>query len=135
VRRSTDVAFPHLEAPPFQGEKGYRYASLLSKGESSMAQAGQQDWHEAAPQGIRQAKAAWAESMAQKSLGQAATTSGIKLDPLYTPADLPDFAYLLDLGMPGEEPYTRGIYPSLYRGRLWTMRMYTGFGTAAAGWS
>lgn len=96
-----------------------------------MAQAGQQDWHEAALRGIRQAKAAWAEPLARTPLRQAATTSGIELDPLYTPADLPDFAYLRDLGMPGEYPYTRGIYPSMYRGRLWTMRMYSGFGTAA----
>jgi len=55
------------------------------------------------------------------------TDSGIEIEPLYTEADLPD---QLDLGGPGEFPYTRGIYPTMYRGRFWTMRQYAGFGTA-----
>jgi methylmalonyl-CoA mutase, N-terminal domain len=52
--------------------------------------------------------------------------------PLYTPADLPDegFDYLRDLGFPGQYPFTRGIHPSMYRGRLFTMRQYAGFGSA-----
>jgi methylmalonyl-CoA mutase N-terminal domain/subunit len=52
---------------------------------------------------------------------------------VYTPAHLADagFDYLRDVGLPGEYPFTRGIYPSMYRGRLWTMRQYAGFGTAA----
>jgi len=51
---------------------------------------------------------------------------------VYTPADLADrgFDYLRDLGFPGEYPFTRGVYPSMYRGQLWTMRQYAGFGTA-----
>ncbi|HEV2131572.1 MAG TPA: methylmalonyl-CoA mutase family protein, partial [Longimicrobiaceae bacterium] len=57
------------------------------------------------------------------------TTSGIEVDRLYTPEDLePD--YEQDLGYPGEYPYTRGIQPTMYRGRFWTMRQYAGFGTA-----
>src|SRR5262249_15672680 len=48
-----------------------------------------------------------------------------------TPADLGGFDYLADLGFPGEYPYTRGIQPTMYRGRFWTMRQYAGFGTAA----
>jgi methylmalonyl-CoA mutase N-terminal domain/subunit len=88
------------------------------------------DWNEAALEAIRQAKAAWAKQFARKPLRQASTTSGIELEALYTPADLPDFVYLHDLGMPAVYPHTRGIYSSMYRGRLWTMRMYTGFGTA-----
>jgi methylmalonyl-CoA mutase, N-terminal domain len=95
-----------------------------------MVQNEQKDWNEAALEAIRQAKAVWAEQFMHKPLRKAATTSGIELDPLYTPADLPDFAYLRDLGIPAEYPYTRGIYNSMYRGRLWTMRMYSGFGTA-----
>jgi len=57
--------------------------------------------------------------------------SGIPLERAYTPAELPDFNYLADLGFPGEYPYTRGVQPTMYRGRLWTMRQYAGFGTAA----
>ena len=51
---------------------------------------------------------------------------------LYTPVDLADlgFDYLRDVGLPGEYPFTRGIYPTMYRGRCWTMRQYAGFGTA-----
>ena len=49
--------------------------------------------------------------------------------PLYTPLDTAGLHYSNDLGLPGEYPYTRGIYPSMYLGRLWTMRQYAGFGT------
>ena len=58
------------------------------------------------------------------------TTSSEPVERLYTPLDLPDFEYLTDLGFPGEYPYTRGVHPTLHRGRLWTMRMFAGFGTA-----
>ena len=58
-----------------------------------------------------------------------ATLSGIPLERLYSPADLPPQAGER-LGFPGEFPFTRGVYPSMYRGRLWTMRQYAGFGTA-----
>jgi methylmalonyl-CoA mutase, N-terminal domain len=57
------------------------------------------------------------------------TISGIDVDPLYTP-DSVDLDYERDLGFPGEPPFTRGVYPSMYRGRLWTMRQFAGFGTA-----
>jgi methylmalonyl-CoA mutase N-terminal domain/subunit len=59
-----------------------------------------------------------------------ATDSGTDIDRLYTPADTPERAYD-DLGFPGEPPFTRGIHSTMYRGRLWTMRQYAGFGTAA----
>ena len=55
------------------------------------------------------------------------TVSGEAVEPLYTADDLPDPA---EIGFPGEFPYTRGVYPSMYRGRLWTMRQFAGFGTA-----
>ncbi len=58
------------------------------------------------------------------------TRSGIPIDPLYTPEDLEDVDYDDDLGMPGEFPFTRGPYHSMYRGRRWTMRQFAGFGTA-----
>jgi methylmalonyl-CoA mutase N-terminal domain/subunit len=59
------------------------------------------------------------------------TESGIQVKPVYRPEDLgEDFDYSEKLGDPGEYPYTRGVYPSMYRGRPWTMRQYAGFGTA-----
>ncbi|MDH7564339.1 MAG: methylmalonyl-CoA mutase family protein [Candidatus Bathyarchaeota archaeon] len=61
--------------------------------------------------------------------GEFQTTSTIKVDRLYTPADV-NVNYLKDLGFPGEYPFTRGVYPTMYRARLWTMRQYAGFGTA-----
>jgi len=58
------------------------------------------------------------------------TSSGIIILPVYAPEDLPEFDYLDKLGYPGEYPFTRGVQPTMYRGRLWTMRQYAGFGTA-----
>ncbi|WP_436935052.1 acyl-CoA mutase large subunit family protein [Halovenus marina] len=57
-------------------------------------------------------------------------TDGQDVQRIYTPADLEGYDYERDLGFPGEEPYTRGVYPTMYRGRLWTMRQYAGMGTA-----
>ncbi|MFL5891254.1 MAG: methylmalonyl-CoA mutase [Solirubrobacterales bacterium] len=58
------------------------------------------------------------------------TISGQPIEPLYTEEDLAGWDTERDLGFPGEFPYTRGVYPSMYRGRLWTMRQFAGFGTA-----
>jgi methylmalonyl-CoA mutase, N-terminal domain len=58
------------------------------------------------------------------------TVSGYPIRPLYTPADLSGWEPNRDLGLPGEPPYTRGIHPTMYRGRLWTMRQFAGFGSA-----
>ncbi|NPB04656.1 MAG: methylmalonyl-CoA mutase, partial [Thermotogae bacterium] len=58
------------------------------------------------------------------------TSSGIEIKELYTHEDLADFDPEEMLGRPGEPPFTRGVYPNMYRGRLWTMRQYAGFGTA-----
>ena len=58
------------------------------------------------------------------------TLSQIPVNQVYTPEDLQDSDYLRDLGMPGEYPYLRGVHPTGYRGRLWTMRMFAGFGLA-----
>jgi methylmalonyl-CoA mutase N-terminal domain/subunit len=57
-------------------------------------------------------------------------TSGIPIKRLYTPLDNPGKNYALDLGFPGEYPYTRGVQPTMYRGRFWTMRQYAGFASA-----
>jgi methylmalonyl-CoA mutase N-terminal domain/subunit len=58
------------------------------------------------------------------------TLSEIPLERLYTPAEVPDLDYERDLGFPGEYPYTRGVQPTMYRGRFWTMRQYAGFASA-----
>ena len=59
-----------------------------------------------------------------------ATVSNHEVDRLYTPEDIADLDFDEDLGFPGEPPYTRGPYPTMYRGRTWTMRQFAGFGTA-----
>jgi len=61
---------------------------------------------------------------------QFVTASGRPVNRLYTPLDVAALDYDRDLGFPGQPPFTRGVYATMYRGRLWTMRMYSGFGTA-----
>ena len=85
---------------------------------------------------LRRALQAWEQDCLQKTLESMPerqpsfiTTSSEPVERLYTPLDLPDFDYLTDLGFPGEYPYTRGVHPTMHRGRLWTMRMFAGFGT------
>ncbi|MCX6663683.1 MAG: methylmalonyl-CoA mutase family protein [Euryarchaeota archaeon] len=56
--------------------------------------------------------------------------SDIEIKNLYTPEDIADLEYLKDVGFPGQEPFLRGVHPNLYRGRLWTMRQFAGFGSA-----
>ena len=72
----------------------------------------------------------WRSSAAVDDLPGSETESGIPVKPLYTPLDVDEERYTSEVGMPGEYPFTRGIYPSMYRGRLWTMRLYSGWGTA-----
>src|SRR5882724_2576928 len=59
------------------------------------------------------------------------TLSGLPMDRLYTEENLPNWDPEAALGYPGEFPFTRGIYPTMYRGRFWTMRQYAGFGSAS----
>src|SRR5918911_1760014 len=66
----------------------------------------------------------------EKRADERRTESGIEVKDLYRPEDLEGFDYAERLGDPGEYPYTRGVYPTMYRGRPWTMRQYAGFGTA-----
>ena len=84
---------------------------------------------------IRKAVATWraqAVTAAQAKLParqkRFSTWSGVEVPDVLTPADV-DTDYLKDLGLPGEYPFTRGVQPTMYRGRLWTMRMFAGFGT------
>ncbi|MEO0291816.1 MAG: methylmalonyl-CoA mutase family protein, partial [candidate division WOR-3 bacterium] len=58
------------------------------------------------------------------------TISGIEIKDIYTPLDVEDLDYLRDLGFPGQYPFTRGVYGNMYRGKLWTIRQFSGFGTA-----
>jgi methylmalonyl-CoA mutase N-terminal domain/subunit len=75
----------------------------------------------------------WRDEFDQQVAGGATVRnrSGIPIEPLYTPRDWSGENYLSDLGFPGQEPYTRGIYPSMYRGRTWTQRQLIGLGTPA----
>ena len=81
-------------------------------------------------------KERWEKSTLQKFLEKRAERKkfmldfGREIERVYTPANLGDWDYLEKLGFPGEFPFTRGVYPTMYRGRLWTMRQYAGFGTA-----
>ncbi len=80
---------------------------------------------------IRKKREAWEKAMLAKNpVPPAKTTSGIDADVVYTPSDLEDFDYLRDLGFPGDFPFTRGVYPTMYRGNLWSMRQYAGFADA-----
>ncbi|MBO8179463.1 MAG: methylmalonyl-CoA mutase family protein [Archaeoglobus sp.] len=58
------------------------------------------------------------------------TLSGIEVKTVYDPVDIEHIDFIKDIGYPGEFPYTRGVYPNMYRGRLWTMRQFSGYGTA-----
>ncbi len=88
---------------------------------------------------IREAKEGWEEETLEPTLERfeeraetfETDTGGHEVERLYTPAQVADQEYLEDVGFPGEPPYTRGVYPTMYRGRLWTMRQYAGFGTPA----
>ena len=89
-----------------------------------------------APTRLHDAKRRWQENVVQRALSKAPerrerfeTSSGIALDAVYTPDDVP-VDYEAELGFPGEYPFTRGIQPTMYRSRLWTMRQYAGYATA-----
>jgi methylmalonyl-CoA mutase, N-terminal domain len=86
---------------------------------------------------LRETTEKWEETTLHKTLAkmperreQFITTSSEPIDRLYTPLDVPDLDYTRDLGQPGEYPFTRGVHPTLHRGKLWTMRMFAGFGSA-----
>ncbi|MDQ2053586.1 methylmalonyl-CoA mutase family protein [Halobellus sp. H-GB7] len=88
---------------------------------------------------IREAKREWEAETLSPTLERfgerretfTTDTGGQTVERLYTPEDVTDLDHDADLGFPGEEPYTRGVYPTMHRGRLWTMRQYAGMGTAA----
>src|SRR6201987_2077593 len=75
-------------------------------------------------------KKEWEKIKPKERQGEFRTPSGIVLERLYTTEDTENLDYDRDLGYPGEYPFTRGVQSTMYRGRLWTMRQYAGFGTA-----
>jgi methylmalonyl-CoA mutase, N-terminal domain len=86
---------------------------------------------------LKKALSKWEETSLKKTLSQLPeranefiTTSSEPINRLYTPLDVADMDYNASLGLPGEYPYTRGVHPTLHRSKLWTMRMFAGFGTA-----
>jgi len=86
---------------------------------------------------FEEARGQWEERTLRPALGRGperpgpfADSSGAPLERLDTPADVDRLDYVRDLGFPGEFPFTRGVQPTMYRGRLWTMRQYSGFGSA-----
>ena len=86
---------------------------------------------------IRDKERTWEKEVLSDSLARLpeqtkeyTTSSGISVNRVYSPLDISHFDYSEDLGFPGEHPFTRGIYPTMYRARHWTMRQYAGFGTA-----
>ncbi|MCX7959876.1 MAG: methylmalonyl-CoA mutase family protein, partial [Deltaproteobacteria bacterium] len=85
---------------------------------------------------IEKEYAEWKEKVFKKNfeklpprLERFSTVSDMEMPELSTPADIQGFDYLRDLGFPGCYPFTRGVQPTMYRGRLWTMRQFAGFGT------
>ena len=88
------------------------------------------------PKNIQEELERWEKTTLQKTLSKSPerqpsfkTTSHIELERLYTPVDTADLDYCDHLGFPGEFPFTRGVQPTMYRGRFWTMRQYAGFAT------
>ncbi|WP_201750524.1 acyl-CoA mutase large subunit family protein [Senegalia massiliensis] len=86
---------------------------------------------------MKDSREKWEESTLDKALSrfperkeEFKSGSGLEVERLYTPLDIDGLNYNEDLGFPGQFPYTRGVQPTMYRGRLWTMRMYAGFATA-----
>ncbi|MBW1870401.1 MAG: methylmalonyl-CoA mutase, partial [Deltaproteobacteria bacterium] len=80
---------------------------------------------------IDREKEQWEKEVYQPAEGEEKvfeTLSGIPVEPLYTPAHTAGMDYLNDLGFPGQEPYVRGVHPTMYRGRNWTLRQLAGFG-------
>lgn len=88
-------------------------------------------------QKVQQAFKAWDENVYQKTISkfpeqkkEFATQSFTNVNPLYTPLDIDNENYIEKIGFPGAYPFTRGVQPTMYRGKFWTMRQYAGFGTA-----
>ena len=93
-------------------------------------------WDEKKLESLKEKEAAWREDYKEATkkhperMERFSTVSDQEIDALYTPNDIANFDYERALGFPGEYPYTRGVHKTMYRGRLWTMRMFSGLGSA-----
>jgi methylmalonyl-CoA mutase N-terminal domain/subunit len=95
-------------------------AGMMDTQEAALAQARAE---------LQGAYARWAQAAGLADVPPAETESGIPVAPLYTALDVDPTTELERVGLPGEHPFTRGVYRTMYRGRLWTMRLYSGWGT------
>ncbi|HUI85841.1 MAG TPA: methylmalonyl-CoA mutase family protein [Nitrososphaerales archaeon] len=111
---------------PYWKSKAQGYVKKRSRQGSLFSQKALADIEKGAKQWQESVLGPWTRSAGEAAESQ--TASGIPTKKLYTPADLEDAEYA-DQGFPGVHPYLRGIYPDMYGGRLWTMRMFSGFGT------
>jgi methylmalonyl-CoA mutase N-terminal domain/subunit len=99
----------------------YSMSTIFKKGELSRIESGENSWREYLREKLKSSPEREEEFT---------TVSGSTIQELYTPADIKEFDYTSKLGFPGKYPYTRGVQASMYRGRLWTMRMFAGLGSA-----
>ncbi len=109
----------------------------MEEGDAAMSDEAQQKATTPQPGRASESTEAWRETTYRRAVDRAGerepkftTSSEIEIEPLYTADDLAEWNPRTQLGYPGEYPYTRGIQPTMYRGRLWTMRQYAGFASA-----
>ena len=119
-RNEVDVQeAPSVPQPPKEEEK---QLSLFAPEAVRAIKAHEAKWRKEQYDAVAKKKGFWKKDFT--------TVSSMDVPDFSTPASIPDFDYDRDLGMPGEFPYTRGVHPTGYRGKLWTMRQFAGFGTA-----
>ncbi|HUF18647.1 MAG TPA: methylmalonyl-CoA mutase family protein [Thermoanaerobaculia bacterium] len=118
-RNETDVIESESVLPV--PEDGETQLSLFSKEALSRVEEHDEAWRAALHDPIVRNKGPWKKDFT--------TVSGMSVNPLATPIDVRNLDYDRDLGLPGEYPFTRGVHPTGYRGKLWTMRQFAGFGT------
>ncbi|HZU70230.1 MAG TPA: methylmalonyl-CoA mutase family protein [Ktedonobacteraceae bacterium] len=109
------------KAPETKDQPVYEQGTLFDKDELARLQVEKQRWEDTT---VRKSL----ERMPERA--DRMTTSGVPIERVYTPLDNANLDYERDLGFPGEYPYTRGVQPTMYRAKPWTMRMFAGFGTA-----
>ena len=107
--------------PTNHQQENYEQGTLFDKAELEHLKTEQQRWEETTVSKSQ-------ERMPERD--NLVTTSSVPVNRLYTPTDNAGLEYMRDIGLPGEYPYTRGVQPTMYRAKPWTMRMFAGFGTA-----
>jgi len=107
------------KSPETDRQPGIEQGTLFDKAELERLKLQRQRWEETT---VLQSQ----ERMPERD--NLITTSGVPINRIYTPQDNENIDYTRDLGLPGEYPYTRGVQPTMYRAKPWTMRMFAGFG-------